>query len=144
MPLWSRTNFVAGFAVVLLGALGGAFVANDLTHALQHDAAGINSWPALLQRSAHGHFNLFGMLHILLGLTLPYSKLSRRLAPWLTLGLALGTVAIGPGMVVRSMVDPSGPYEGGLTLTIGAMLVAACVALGTHLLGLAAERGPSS
>lgn len=136
MPRIALINMVIGFSVIALAAAGGAFIANDLTRAFLQDIALLNSWDHTVLRSAHGHTNLFGLLHIAFGLTIPYSVLQGRYLLLQTIGLLAGTVAMGPGLIVRSMSLPSGDQDF-LGLALGALLSFALLALISHAGALA-------
>lgn len=135
LAIW---NMMIGFSVVALAAAGGAFIATDLTTGYLRDAAILNSWLITLQSSSHGHTNLFGILHIALGLTMPYSKWSHRTKLLQTIGLGLGTIAMGPFMLVRGWLGPVESVD--LTeILIGTCLSASLVAIVSHASGLAAK-----
>jgi hypothetical protein len=135
----SQLNFLIGFAVVFLAAAAGAFVAFDTTEAFINDPGELNSsWRMLLQRSSHGHVNLFGVLHICMGLTIPYSALKPKIKLLQTVGLALGTFAMGPLMLIRSFGAPSDKLDV-MEALIGACLSCALLALGVHLAGILAR-----
>jgi hypothetical protein len=116
-------NFIIGFSVLFLAAAAGAFIANDLSEAFIRDRELLNSWNAVLTRSAHGHTNLFGMLHICFGLTIPYSVFSVRIKKLQTFGLIAGTFAMGPLMMLRASTPPS---EG---VDVTAILIGCCLSL---------------
>jgi hypothetical protein len=75
------------------------------------------------------------MLHVLFGLTVAYSAFSPKVKSWQTCGLALGTVAMGPMMLVKAATPPVEGYDA-LGLIMGAMLSAALAALASHALGV--------
>lgn len=135
MPRLSIFNMMFGFLVLALAAAAGAFIATDITDGYLRDKALLETWQLLLTKSAHGHTNLFGMIHIALGLTLPYSIFSGRVKTWQTVGLTLGTLAMGPGMIVRAFVGPSDSIDSS-GIVIGIMLSCALVAIGSHAAGL--------
>lgn len=135
MPKIALINFVIGFTVLFVAAAAGAFIANDLTEAFVRDKELLNSWSAVLTRSAHGHSNLFAILHICFGLTIPYSIFSTRIKVLQTLGLGAGTFAMGPLMMLRSTLPPTE----GLDVTavaIGVCLSAALTMIFSHACGL--------
>ena len=135
MPRLGILNMLIGFSVLAFAAAAGAFLATDITAGYLHDKALLETWRLLLLKSAHGHTNLFGTLHVLLGLTLPYSALKPSVKKAQTIGLLLGTLAMGPGMMIRAF---AGPFEGvdATEGVIGLMLTAALAALATHAYGL--------
>lgn len=128
-------NMALGFTILFLAAAAGAFISFDLTQAYLHDLSQLDSWQMTLLKSSHGHSNLFGMLHIALGLTLPYSPLSYRYKLAQTLSLAAGTLAMGPLMIVRAMSGPSDSFDV-IGLTIGAGLSLALLALASQAAAL--------
>ena len=131
MPRLGLVNMALGFLVLFFAACGGAFVAFDMTEAYLRNTEQLHSWQNVLLSSAHGHTNLFGMLHILFGLTLPYSPLPSRWKVAQTLGLFAGVIAMGPLMMVRSAWGPSESLEG-IGLVIGIFLSAALLTLASH------------
>jgi len=138
MPRLGIINMMMGFGVLTLAAAAGAFVANDITIGYLRDEQVLSSWELLLFRSSHGHTNLFGLLHVALGLTLPYSVLSPKLKVWQTIGLFLGVIAMGPGMILRAKMGP----VSGLDITevlVGVLLSCALLAIGSHCFGLAGK-----
>ena len=138
MPRIALINMSIGFFVLALVAAAGAFLATDITDGFLVDKAIMNSWQHIIQKSSHGHTNLFAILHILFGLTLPYSKLSNRWHVIQTFGLAAGTFAMGPGMLVRAVAGPESGINA-LDIVLGGCLSAALVTLVTHGAALAAR-----
>ncbi len=128
-------NMAWGFVVILIAALGGVINAFDLTDAHLKGAALVSTWQIQLLQSAHGHSNLFGMLHILFGLTIPYSRYSSKITKWQSLGLLGGTVAMGPLLIVRAMEGPTASTDP-VGIIMGILLTGAMVSLGSHGLGL--------
>jgi hypothetical protein len=135
MPRLNILNMAIGFTVLFFAACAGAFVSFDMTEAFLKDASLLHSWRATLEASAHGHTNLFAMLHILLGLTLSYSPLSQRMKALQTAGLFAGVIAMGPLMMIRASYGPSASLEG-MGLMIGVLLSLALVTLATHAAAL--------
>lgn len=135
MPRIAILNILIGFTVLFLAAAAGAFLATTITDGFLYDKVILESWAHLLQRSAHGHTNLFGVLHICLGLTMPYSQLSPKTKMVQTAGLSLGTIAMGPLMLIRAAVGPSSEID--LSgIVIGICLSAALLALAIQIFGL--------
>src|SRR3989338_11119514 len=95
MPRIGIANILIGFTVVVIASCGGFFLATEADKAFLLDKQILESWQYTLLKSAHGHFNLFGMLHILMGLSFPYSKISSRIQFLQTCGLFLGTLTMG-------------------------------------------------
>lgn len=135
MPRLALFNLLVGFVVLFLAAAAGAFLATTITDGFVHDRVILESWAHLLQRSAHGHSNLFGVLHICLGLTMPYALLSNRIRLLQTIGLCMGTLAMGPLMLWRASLPPTNEYDAS-GIIIGICLSAALLALGMQIFGL--------
>ena len=142
MPRLALWNMLIGFAALFFAACAGAFVATDMTDAFVRDPALLNTWSALIQRSAHGHVNLFCIIHIAFGLTLPYSVLGHRTKLLQTIGLSCGTFAMGPLMLWRAMAVPSEGIDFSGTI-IGVFLSASLLALlgQVYALGVKLMRG---
>jgi hypothetical protein len=131
----SLLNIIIGFVVIFVSASAGSFIVQDLTDGFLKDPSILTSWQTTILTSAHGHTNLFGMLHILMGLTFPYSVMSRFIKTLQTFGLFLGTLAMGPGMMLNAARGPSEM----ITLTtvlIGLGLSLALISIAIHCLGL--------
>jgi hypothetical protein len=129
-------NMFIGFVVLSLVAAAGSFLATEITEGYLHDPGALESWRLLISKSAHGHTNLFSIIHILFGLTLPYSGLSTRSKLAQTVGLGLGTLAMGPVMLLRAYIGPTSKLDS-VEVCLGIMLSAALLALATHAAGLA-------
>ncbi len=135
MPRLGILNMAIGFLVLFVAASAGAFVSFDMTQAYLHDLSQLDSWQSKLLQSAHGHSNLFGLLHVALGVTLPYSALPSRWKVLQTVGLALGVLAMGPLLMLRAYGGVSDSFDP-LGLTIGLGLSAALCSLASHMAGL--------
>ncbi len=128
---------IIGFSLIFLAASGGAFIAVNATQrALEGNL--IEGWSELLQTSSHGHTSLFGMIHILFGLTLPYSKITPKVKLLQTIGIGCGSLAMGPLMLFRSSFGPTSSFEINGVI-IGSMLSLALAAIGVHIFGLMLE-----
>jgi len=136
MPRLALLNMLMGFSILSIVAAAGAFIATDLTEAYLNDPELIHSWEILLSKSSHGHTNLFGILHICFGLTLPYSQLSMKIKKLQTLFLFLGVVAMGPLMFLRGKVGPAENIDV-LEILTGLCLSLALITLVSHAFGLA-------
>ncbi len=136
MPRLALFNMFFGFLVLTLAAMMGPFLATEITAGYLRDHALLGTWKLLLQKSSHGHTNLFGTLQVLFGLTLPYSALAERWKKLQTAGFIFGVVGMSIGMQLRAAV---GPVEGidPTEVLVGGCLTAALVALATHTFGLA-------
>jgi hypothetical protein len=125
-----------GFLAILFAASAGSFIAFDTTEAFIKDPQLLDSWQLLTARSAHGHTNLFGLIHIAMGLSFPYSVLSSQMKKLQTLGLFAGTFAMSVLMLIRSYVGPAAGIDA-LDVVIGGCLSCALVAIASHCYGLA-------
>lgn len=132
-------NLFFGFLVIFFGAAAGALVANDLTNSFIDSAESLptlmGKWKLVIQSSAHGHTNLFGLIHIVTGLTMPYVRFEEKIKLGITCGLTLGVVAMGPLMIWRSFLQPIAHYDLNGVL-IGICLAAALLATGIQTAGL--------
>lgn len=135
MPRLGILNFVLGFLFIFLSSSAGLFLATDQAQMFVNDPEALGSWWVTLSTSAHGHTNLFGMLHVLLGLTLPYGVSSRKLDVMKTAGVFLGAFAMSVLMTVRAMGKPVVGYDA-LGVLMGICFAAALTAIGLHLFGL--------
>lgn len=134
----SLGNMAFGFWLVVYGSIVGIFLSFEESRAILYQPENLHSWQMSLFRSVHGHTNLFGMLHVLLGLTLPYSKWSEKTKKFQSIGLGLGSLAMGCLLWVKYLSQPSDQLDllGGL---LGLCLSLALVALLSHTVGLLAK-----
>lgn len=130
-------NMFIGFMLVFIAASAGAFIAVDATHRYL-DGLTMVSWRDMLQATSHGHTNLFGLLHILFGLTIPYSALSAKAKSIQTACLFCGSLAMGPMMMIRAAFGPTPTFEWN-GLFIGGLLSFALFAIAFHAYGLLAK-----
>jgi hypothetical protein len=128
-------NMGFGFFVIFLSASAGTFLSYALTEEILREGLATTRWSSLLQRSAHGHFNLFGMIHILFGLSLVYSPLSPHWHWKQTIALVLGTLAMGPGLYLHSLNPPQHQISM-FNILLGILVGAALVALLSHAVAL--------
>jgi|GEM_PF-722468 len=139
MPRIAIWNLFFGFMLICFAAAAGAIVANEMTNAFVDAMSGARpstrDWMLTLQASAHGHANLFGLLHIATGLTMPYTRQGDRTRLVVTAGLTLGSIAMGPLMIWRSMIPPSRAIDVNGML-VGICLTMALAALAIHAAGL--------
>jgi hypothetical protein len=138
MPRLALFNLTFGFCVLFLAASAGAFIADDLTTAYLKDRAMLETWAMTLTKSAHGHTNLFALIHIAFGLTMAYSALPARIKLLQTIGLGLGTLAMAVLMLVRARLGPTEDLDV-VGIVIGVLLSCALAALASHAAGLAAK-----
>lgn len=131
----SLFNLGFGFLIITVVAMTGSFLATDMADFYHNDVEALNSWAHTVQKSAHGHCNLFGIIQILFGLTLNYSKLSVKIKKLQTAGLILGVVAMGPLMLIRASLGP--PIGIDLNgILIGSLLSTSFLSLGSHSFAL--------
>lgn len=128
-------NMVIGFLIIFLAACGGAFNAFDMTVGFMKNPALLESWQMVLLNSAHGHANLFGYIHILFGLTLPYSGVGDKVKKIQTAGIFAGAIAMGPLLMARAFAGPSESLDP-LGIMIGIFLSAALICIAWHMGGL--------
>ena len=127
----ARLNIAVGFFMIGLISCFGAILSFDVSDAIARTPAALLLWEVVLQKSAHGHGNLFGMLHILFGLTLRYSLLSQKWKSWQSASLFLGTLAAGPLMWLRSLSpQPSAPDL--MTYVVSVFFAASLASLFSH------------
>ena len=75
---------------------------------------------------------MFGMLHIFMGLTMPYSLLSQRVKAFQTGMLSCGLIAMGPIMIIRSNIKPT--LDLGLVeLLLGSFMLSAFITTDSYL-----------
>ncbi len=130
-------NMLVGFIVLFLAMCAGAFVATAADEAFLQQKELLFSWAYVLQKSAHGHLSLFGYLHILFGLSIPYSRHSQQVKVWQSGGIFLGTFAMSILMILRSWQGvPSAEGIDYLGALIGICLVAAMLSVLVHIHGL--------
>jgi hypothetical protein len=127
-------NLVIGFFLIFMAACGGAFVALRLTESYLNGVAS-PGWEAALQASSHGHTSLFGIIHILIGLTMPYSRSSDQIESLKTFGIFCGSMAMGPLLLVRAALGPTSSTEWS-GLIVGTCLSLALAAILFHALSL--------
>lgn len=136
MPRIGLLNLIIGFLTIFVAASAGAFLGLEVVNTYITNKLDMLTWQIMLQKSAHAHTNLFGLLHIAFGLTIPYSKFSHRFKGWQTIGLSAGTVAMSVMMFMRSQTEPVSAIPDGMEIMTGAMLSLALAAIGTHVFGL--------
>ena len=136
MPRLSVLNMLIGFSLIFFAAAGGPFLAFDATDAFIHDPSIMDSWLFTLLTSAHGHTNLFGMLHVLFAFSMPYSLLNVRLKKLQTIGIGMGSFWMSVLMILRANLGPVAGYDL-LGVFTGVCLSAALAAIGLHCYGLA-------
>ncbi len=135
-------NMAWGFVLIFVAACGGVFVALSSTESFIN-GPGVPQWQSLLQTASHGHVSLFGVIHVLLGLTMPYTRASKFENRLKTAGVALGSMAMGPLLLIRGALGPTLSTELN-GLLIGICLSCALFAIAYHALGLTLKIGQRS
>ena len=138
MPRLALFCMMMGFALLAIAGAGGSFIAHEMTGAFLRDKALLDTWRLTLLRSAHGHTNLFGMILVLYGLTMPYARSSLRKRQCETIGLVAGAIAMGPGMMLRAALGPTESLDGG-EIFVGTLLTLSLAALVSHSFSLAEQ-----
>jgi len=132
MPRLAIMNMILGFLGIAISSMGGVFLSEQAVEIFEQGLPN-HTWSYTLQQSAHGHTSLFGILHILFALTMPYSILNSRVKTLQTIGLASGTVAMSLFMFLRSYSSLGQDY---LQIVTGLLLVFAVIAIISHTYGL--------
>lgn len=130
-------NMVLGFWWIFLASCGGFFLAQyrQQVYISGGDPIQLLEWWMVLQKSAHAHTNLFGMIHILVGLTMPYSLISKVLKICLTGGLAIGSFTMSILVFVHAHLLPETIYSW-VSVMIGVGLSLWLVSVAIHVSGL--------
>ena len=121
-----------GFLVIVFAACLGIFIVRQVEVYEETRQALLTSWTYLLLKSSHGHCNLFGMLHILFALSLPYSHFSNDIKFYQGLGLMLGTVSMGVLMLIRYFIEPLSLTDSIIKIFLGLFLSLALLSLASH------------
>lgn len=124
-------NLTIGFWLVFFAAAAGAFIGTETESAFVFNQDKLLSWQLTLIKSAHAHTNLFGILHICLGLTLPYCQMPKRNQLLETVGLSLGSFAMSCLLLIKSFTLPQTGINL-LGIIIGSCLSFALLALFHH------------
>jgi len=135
MPRTGILHMISGFIIMAFAAMTGPFLANLITDAFVNNPGELSGWRMTLLQSAHGHLNLFGIIQVLLGCTLLYSKISERMKQIQFLLYICGPVAMGPMMYLRAAQMPSNVMDVN-GFVIGGLLSCCLLALGMHIYGL--------
>ncbi len=134
MQRFGLLNIIIGFSLILLASAAGSFVALDTTYRFLNQE-GSSNWRAVLEAASHGHTALFGVIHILVGLTVPYSSVPKKIQMIQGWMLFCGAFAMGPGMLIRGMLGPTSSVEWN-GIAIGTLLSLWMLGLLIHLGGL--------
>ena len=132
MSRLSLFHMAFGFLVIVLAACLGIFLVRQVEVYEESRQNLLSSWSFLLLKSSHGHTNLFGILHILFGLTLPYSFFSTKIKYYQGLGLLCGTFSMGVLMILRYFINPLSFTEQFIKALLGVLLSFALISLGSH------------
>jgi hypothetical protein len=135
MPKIAIFNMAIGFLIIFFMAAAGTFLAYDITQGFLKDHVILESWQHMMSRSAHGHGNLFGIIHIAFGLTLPYSVFSLRFKRLQTFGLLLGSFAMGFLLHLKGMSGPTEAIDI-LNVVIGVCLSLWLISIASHCYAL--------
>ena len=136
MPQLGIFNILVGFVLIFLASSGGFFLSINTTEILKNTPEQLSQWAIILQKSAHGHTNLFGFLHIAFGLTLPYSRFTNNVKKIQTTGFLAGSIAMSLFLVLRSFNMPTAQLDL-LGIVSAVFLCATLAALLSHISGLA-------
>ena len=123
--------------MIFVAACGGAFVALRTSETFISGTL-TPQWEAVLQASSHGHTALFGVIQILLGLTMPYARSSKMIDQLKSLAIFSGSFAMGPLLLIRASLGPT------LSTELNGVLIGVCLSLALfgilwHLIGLLAR-----
>ena len=132
----SLVNILVGFIVIVLASIGGLFLGLETKSSLAQDSIQLLKWKMVMYKSSHAHTNLFGMLHILMGLTMPYSYWNGKIKRWQTWALLSGTLSMGVLMIFRARIDMNSRGEEFLGFVMGLGLFFSLIGLTLHCLGL--------
>lgn len=136
MPFLKTLNFFLGFLFLFLASSSGFFLAKESSFAILEAKEILTSWAYVLQKSAHAHTNLFGLLHVAFGVSLSSSLLSLRIKIFQTLGFFLGGLAMSLLLFLRSYLLYSEAFSAFLSTLSALFLSCSLLAMGTHLFGL--------
>ena len=128
-------NMFIGFVLIFIAALGGPFLSQISTAEFVQSNIHQKTWLFTLLSSAHGHTNLFGMLHILMGLSFPYSLNSMLIKKIQSLFLLLGSFSMSCLLVIKAFSIPEIGFDI-LGIVMGIGLSAAICSIGLHTFGL--------
>ena len=123
----AMVNLAWGFFMIFMSGCGGAFVALRASEAFISGPI-TPQWETVLQASSHGHTALFGVIHILLGLTITYARSSLSHDRLKSCAIFAGSFAMGPLLLIRASLGPT------LSTELNGMLMG--VALSCALLGI--------
>jgi NADH:ubiquinone oxidoreductase subunit K len=139
MRKMATLNILLGFITLFFLAMSGLFLRKEVVDQYLASPDGLQSWRYMLMRSAHGHGNLFAIIQILYGVSLPYAR-SRNIARiFQTMGFFLGAFAMSTLVFLEAQSKPS-PIGWSLNqLCIGACISAWSIAMVWHIYGLSSQ-----
>ena len=129
-------NIIIGFLLIFIASSGGFFIAKwqkDII--INQNPMELLDWWGLLAKSSHGHTNLFGMFHILFGLTLNLSAHHHHLKVFQSIAILFGSIAMSLLLFIRAYHTPSSISDP-LAITIGSCLSFFLLAILLHILGV--------
>jgi hypothetical protein len=106
MKQMQRLFFTAGFAWMALWAIFGSLIGAKINLSLfSNDSDYLNGIQRELYRSAHAHMNLFSLVWMAMGLTLPwvYQKNLHRFLARFQFSQILGGILFGAGLLLESL-----------------------------------------
>ncbi len=136
MPFLRVLNFFLGFSFLFIASSSGFFLAKESSYALLEAKEHLSSWVYVLQKSAHAHTNLFGLLHVAFGVSLTSSSLSFRFKFFQTLGFFSGSLAMSVLLFTRSYLSSHSSLSSLLSMVSAFFLACSLLALATHTFGL--------
>ena len=129
-------NIIIGFWLIFIASSGGFFIADwQKNLVLNNKFIELLSWWGLIAKSSHGHTNLFGMLHILFGLTLEISTMRIIVKYLQTVAFFMGSLAMSVLLFIRSYHKPTF-NEDVLSVIIGFLLSIYLLGILTHIIAL--------
>ena len=135
MPVVGLVNISLGFFSLVISGFAGVFLATQSADAFLSDSSVLQSWQHTLQASAHGHTSLFGLIQVVVGLTLPYARMPHKVQVLQTIGLSGGVFAMSVLMMMRAFAGPSSSYDV-LGVIIGLCMSGFFLAIMSHWFGI--------
>lgn len=126
---------IIGFLVIFFSASAGPFLSYYVLDGFILDEKILSSWELWLLRSAHAHTALFGLLQVVFGLTLPYSRISNSFKNWQTIGITCGILAMAIVLPLKSFIIPSNEIHI-IDIVFGTLISLFYLAIATHVMGL--------
>ena len=139
MRKMATLNILLGFMLLFFLAMSGLFLRKEVVDQYLTAPEGLQSWRYMLMRSAHGHGNLFAMIQILYGVSLPYSRSKNTARIFQTTGFFLGACAMSVLVFLEAQAKPSAIGWSMNQLCIGTCISAWSIAMVWHSYGLASQ-----